>query len=164
MYIDVMQKKYFIEVKPVIDYGMRKLCLKPYRLHPAGCPNFNKRCDCPPFAKLFDKCIDLNKTIYAVYNIFDFKAHVDKMKRNHPDWTIYQLRCCLYWQPKARKQLKEKIKMFREKFSDYSIVKNPEAMGVNLTETMKNSGIKLEWPPENVTYQIVLAGRKIKNV
>jgi hypothetical protein len=103
----------------------------------------------------------MNKTIYAVYNVFDFKAHVDKMKKNHPDWTKYQLRCCLYWQPKARKQLKEKIKLFMRKFSDYSIVKNPEAMGVNLTETMKKAGIELEWPPEKVTYQIVLAGKKV---
>jgi len=34
----------------------------------------------------------------------------------------------------------------------------PEAMGVNVTETMKRVGIELEWPPVNVAYQIALAG------
>jgi hypothetical protein len=40
------------------------------------------------------------------------------------------------------------------------VVNNPEAQGVNLTETMKNVGIILEWPPEKLAYQIVLSGIK----
>ena len=40
----------------------------------------------------------------------------------------------------------------------------PEAMGVNVTETMKNVGIILEWPPETVTYQIVIAGSRLRNI
>ena len=36
--------------------------------------------------------------------------------------------------------------------------KCPEGAGVNITETMKNAGIILEWPPVNYTYQVALAG------
>jgi hypothetical protein len=32
-------------------------------------------------------------------------------------------------------------------------------MGVNVTATMDNAGIMLEWPPKNVAYQIALAGK-----
>ena len=42
-----------------------------------------------------------------------------------------------------------------------TVIKCPEAQGVNLTETMKNAGIELEWPPENVAYQIVLVGTRV---
>jgi predicted metal-binding protein len=47
---------------------------------------------------------------------------------------------------------------YREYGSRYKVTTCPEAMGVNITETMKDAGIILEWPPENVTYQIALAG------
>lgn len=39
-----------------------------------------------------------------------------------------------------------------------TVVLTPEAHGVNLTETMRSAGIVLEWPPDRLAYQIVLAG------
>jgi len=151
-----------VEVEVIVDYSVRDLCILRYPNHPKGCPNFGKRDDCPPNALKIEDVLDLNKTVYAVYNVFLFREHVARMKETHPEWTERQARCCLYWQPKARKQLKEKIVEFKEQFPKLYIVKNPEACGVNLTATMKSVDIELEWPPENVTYQIVLAGtRKI---
>jgi len=84
------------------------------------------------------------------------------MRKKHPNWSDKQVKCVLYWQGTARKYLKQKIMMFKDSFPDYIIIRCPEAQGVNLTETMKNAGIVLEWPPENMAYQIVLGG--IKNV
>ena len=156
-----VEEKFFIQVDPVIDVGMRKCCLLPYPNHVKGCPNWGKRDICPPKAPLLSESLDLTAPVYAIYNIFDFKGHVEKIRDKHPQWTERQLKCCLYWQPKARKQLKEKIRKFMEIFRDLTIIINPEAQGVNLTATMKKVGIILEWPPENVTYQIVLAGEKI---
>jgi hypothetical protein len=78
------------------------------------------------------------------------------MEAKHPDWTRRQIECCLYWQPKARKQLKTEISKFRMEFPNYNIIVNPEAQGINVTETMAQIGIDLEWPPVNRTYQIVL--------
>ena len=34
----------------------------------------------------------------------------------------------------------------------------PEAMGVNVTATMKNLGVKLEWPPETVVHKVAIIG------
>jgi predicted metal-binding protein len=148
-----------IQVNPVIDYSVRGLCCREYPNHKKGCPNFNKKEGCPPKAEYFDKVYDLSKPIYAIYNIFDFKSHVEKMKKNNPTWTKRQVECCLYWQPKARNQLLVHMREFyREYGSQYKITTCPEAMGVNITDTMKNAGIILEWPPENITYQIALAG------
>lgn len=31
-------------------------------------------------------------------------------------------------------------------------------MGINVTETMKELGITLEWPPQKWTYQVAIAG------
>ena len=153
---------FYAKVDPVIDCDVIRLCLKAYPAHKKGCPNFNKKEGCPPKTKSINKLIDLSQSVYAIYNIFDFKGHVEKMKAAHPNWSERQLKCVLYWQPKARKQLKEKIKLFFKEFPELTIVPSPEANSVNITETMKNSGILLEWPPENITYQIVFAGTSIK--
>ena len=82
------------------------------------------------------------------------------MREKHPEWSKRQLECCLYWQGTARKSLREKIKLFKIEYPNLFIAKCPEGSGTNLTETMKQININLEWPPKNYTYQIVLAGIK----
>lgn len=82
------------------------------------------------------------------------------MKEKHPEWSERQLKCCLYWQPGARKKLKQNIVDFLKIFNEYSVTACPEAMGVDITSTMKSAGITLEWPPEKYTYQIAMAGKK----
>ena len=82
------------------------------------------------------------------------------MRGKHSNWSKRQLECCLYWQGTARKSLKKKIGEFLCSHSSLFIVSCPEASGVNLTATMKQIGIDLEWPPKEYTYQIVLAGNK----
>lgn len=150
----------FIEIVPVIDMSMRKLCQKPYPLHKKGCPNHNRKPGCPPKCPRIDELISMGNPMqkYAIFNRFDFKGHCDRMRTKHPEWSQRQVECCLYWQGSARKTLREKISAFSWKHPHYSIVACPEGAGVNLTETMKNAGIILEWPPVNYTYQIVLAG------
>jgi predicted metal-binding protein len=150
----------FVEVKPIFDIKVRELCFKPYPLHKNGCPNYNKKMGCPPKAPLIFDVLNLDQKVYAIYNIFDIGFHVEKMRKLHPKWSDRQLKCCLYWQSKARKELKVKIIEFLREFPKYYVVNNPEAQGVNLTETMKNVGIILEWPPEKLAYQIVLSGIK----
>lgn len=174
----------FIQVHPVIDHTVRKLCCSPYPGHDKGknigCPNFNKREGCPPKAPLFDKVFNLNEPVYAVYNLFDLNAHVHKMKAAHPNWSEAQLRCCLLWQGRARKQLAKNVADFIMAHPLYDvsmahyrgiekdlgplygkiIAASPEAMGVNVTETLASAGISLEWPPTKVAYQVALAGIK----
>lgn len=153
--------KGIIEVSPVIVPSVRNLCIRPYPNHKRGCPNYGKKKGCPPGVPMFNDIYDLSKPVYAIYNRFDFKAHVDRMREKHPKWSKRQLECCLYWQGTARKKLKERIEMFNfltvMASEAYSIITAPEAMGVNVTKTMRNAGIVLEWPPVNVAYQIAMA-------
>lgn len=157
-----IKKMPYQQVIPTIDYRMRSLCVKPYHNHKKGCPNFNKKDGCPPNVGFFDKMYDLTKPVYVIWNEFDLGTHVNNLKNKYPLWTEYRLKCCLYWQPSARKSLLEEIKKFKKIFSDYHISKCPEAEGVNITETMKCAGIVLEWPPETKTYQVALAAVKIQ--
>lgn len=152
------QVKIIIPVIPVVDYSVRGLCIKPYPGHKEGCPNFGKKKGCPPEAKMFDTVYDMSKPVFAIINKFDFAGHVNRMKELHPEWSERQLECCLYWQPRARKQLLENIKHFLKNHPGYKIESCPEAMGVNITETMTNSGLILEWPPKQWAYQIAIAG------
>lgn len=152
----------YIRVKPIVEsHLMRSLCCHQYYNHPLGCPNYDKKPGCPPKAKIFDKVYDMSQPIYAIYNTFDLASHIAKMREKHPRWSDRQLKCCLYWQGTARKRLKEQIRLFRLGHSEFSVCKTPEAMGVNLTQTMINVGIELEWPPVNKTYQIVLASKRL---
>lgn len=145
-------------VTPVIDKSVRALCVKPYPNHPKGCPNFGQRRCCPPIAPMIFDTIDLSGPVYAIWNCFDFGAHVTAMRLAHPAWSARQCECCLYWQGKARKQLRERIIVFLREHPGLTVIACPEAQGVNVTETMKQVGINLEWPPQQYAYQVVLAG------
>lgn len=151
------------EVSPVIDYSVRQLCIRPYKGRPRGCPNYNSKKRCPPKVCRFEDYFDLDKPFYAIINVFDLKSHVDRMKQKHPNWSERQLRNCLYWQHTARKELKTAIFEFCKKHKCYRITVCPEGMGINVFKTMANIGIDMEWPPQNISYQIAIAGVRKKN-
>lgn len=148
------------KVKIMLDPTVRSLCKRPYTNHSRGCPNFNRKMGCPPRCLTLNELLDLSKPVWAIYNVFQFGLHVRKMKKKHPSWSKRQLECCLYWQPKARKQLKGEIDRFKKLHPELLIVMNPEASGVNVTDTMKSIGVELEWPPKTLTYQVILAGTR----
>lgn len=145
-----------IRVIPAFDPAVRELCRRPYPLHPKGCPNFGKRPSCPPAAPLYGDFYDLSQPVYAVVNDFNLANHVAKMRAAHPDWSEAQLRCCLYWQPTARSQLAMKINAALASLSGYHAETCPEAMGINVTLTLRLVGIELEWPPLCIARQVAL--------
>ena len=152
-------------VKPVLQSSVRKLCTKPYPNHPKGCPNFGKRKICPPTAPLLDQYFDLNKKVMAVVIHFNLGQHVAKMKAKHPEWSQRQLECCLYWQGTARKKLRQEIayNITRTALFDghkLAVTDCPEAMGVDVTATMKEVGIILEWPPKKIVRKIAFIGTR----
>lgn len=161
-----------VQVEPAIDYSVRGLCVKPYPLHPKGCPNFGKCDRCPPKAPLFDQVFDLRYPVLAVVNEFDLAAHVAKMAIRNPSWGERQLRCVLYWQGTARKQLREKIEKVLHSPTvlhhgvwttpsslGYEATWCPEGMGVDVTATMERAGIHLEWPIVKIARQVALIGK-----
>ncbi len=152
--------------KPVVDKGVRGLCIKPYRGHIDGCPKFRVDPICPPTALLIDDAIDLSRNVYCVWNKFNLGEHVARMKVKQPDWSVFQLECCLYWQSKARKQLRIRLAAVVARLTcnlevgspSMVVLTRPEANGVNVTATMRSIGIELEWPPKLFTYQVAIVG------
>ncbi|MGD9642817.1 MAG: hypothetical protein AB7V08_08765 [Elusimicrobiales bacterium] len=147
-------------VRPIINPQVRALCVKPYPLHPHGCPNFGKKPGCPPAAPLLSEVLDLTKPTWVIWSFFDFAGHVKKMKALHPAWSERQLACCLYWQPRARQNLAAAVQEFIRAcpHQTVKILMCPEACGVDITSTMACIGVTLEWPPQNITHQVALAG------
>jgi len=147
-------------IAPAIDATVRGLCTRRYPGHPRGCPNYGMRATCPPRAPLLDRLLDLSEPVWVVWNAFDLAGHVERMREKHASWSDRQLHCCLYWQGTARKALREEIARLvnRPPLCPFRVVKCPEACGVNVTATMVNIGVHLEWPPRKVAYQVALAG------
>ena len=150
-------------VKPVLHAPVRKLCRKPYPGHPKGCPNFGKRDICPPHAPLFEKYFDINKRFLAVVVHFNIGQHMQRMKEKHPGWSDRQCACCLYWQGGVKKKLRQEIAYNitrRPLFDGYVLAATdcPEAMGVDITATMRQVGIMLEWPPKKIVRKIAFIG------
>ena len=151
-----------VEVEPIIDPTVRLLCSRPYQGHPCGCPNFGHKPGCPPSAPLINTTLDLSQPVYAICNVFPLGEHVARMRQKHPKWSNRQCRCCLYWQRKARKQLRELIEAFvLSGKTTFRIINCPEAQGVNVTRTLRKADIDLEWPPIDFAYQVVLAGKPV---
>jgi len=148
-----------VQVDPVYEPSVRAVCVKAYPLHPHGCPNFAHKDTCPPKAPKLPEVFDLTRPCYAIINSFDLGNHVTAMQLKHPEWSARQLTCCLYWQPKARKMLEMLIAAFVAKHPGHVIARCPEAMGLNVTETLRRAGVEMEWPPVNIALQVALAAR-----
>ena len=154
-------------IKPVLRPTVRNLCFKGYPGHPKGCPNFGKRDICPPKAPMIGDFFDLSKKIMAVVIPFNLGMHKEKMKKKHPNWSERQCECCLYWQGTVRKKLKYEVAYNLSRtilFDGGELIATdcPEAMGVNVTETMKKVGVILEWPPKRIVRKIAFIGTSMK--
>ncbi|HJX65923.1 MAG TPA: hypothetical protein VJ860_18440 [Polyangia bacterium] len=148
----------------VVDPKMRALCVKPYPLHPHGCPNFRKKECCPPQIKLLPDYYDMTAPFWAIWNVFELGKHVAAMQAAHPGWSERQTFCCLYWQPGARKALEAEIQGFQGEHMRDGLLytRCPEAMGLNVTETLRRVGVSLEWPPTTYAVQVALAGKPLR--
>ncbi len=146
------------QVVPVVDHTVRKLCTRPYPGHPRGCPNFDRQDRCPGRAPLVERVLNLHREVWAIWNEFDLASHVERMRQVHATWSERQLCCCLYWQGTARKQLRATVERFQRVHGPLDVLETPEAAGVNVTATMFQADIVLEWPPQTMAFQVVLAG------
>ena len=114
---------------------------------------------------MFDKVFDIKRPVYAIFCMYDLGGHIEKMKARHPNWTETQLLNVLYWQKAAKKQLKELIMEFCKDYRQegYYVTTSPEAMGVDVTKTLKEVGIDLEWPARKTVRKVAFAGIKKGN-
>ncbi len=146
----------FTVTEITIDKRVQEYCKLPYPAHPKGCPNWNKKEGCPPNAKLLNEIIE--PPFIGVAVKFNLENWVEKLRRKHPNWSERQLRCCLYWQGKVRKVLKEFCRKLCKE--DEVIIYAPEAKGTNLFVTCAKHGIKLERNPKKIVYKIAIIGKK----
>jgi len=158
------------KVEPIYKPAVRALCCKRYAGHPYGCPNFGKRPDCPPDAPLLPEFFDTTHPFWALWVDFDLEQWVATMQAGHPGWSYGQCANLRYWQPKARKFLREHAEKWAANYSarwkdltceqGFELASNPEAMGIDVTSTMKRIGVHLEWPPKKIVRKIYLLGAR----
>jgi hypothetical protein len=120
-------------------------------------------------APYFKDVFDLNFEVWALWTEYDLAAHRERMLVKHPEWSERALVNCRHWQGRVRAFLHRKAETWvqeweerEDRISDGELFYTscPEAMGVNVTETMAGIGVKLEWPPKNITRMVYLAGIK----
>lgn len=150
-------------IEPIYKPAVRSLCAKRYAGHPYGCPNCGVRPDCPPDAPFFVDVFDQTHPFWALWVDFDLAQWVATMKAG-------QCANLRHWQPKAQKFLREHARAWASNYSakwktitceqGFELAENPEAMGIDVTSTMKRIGVHLEWPPKNIVRKIFLLGAK----
>lgn len=146
-----------VQVHPIVEARVQTLCGRPYPRHPRGCPNYGTKLGCPPRMSTFGTLYDLVAPVFAVVTEFDLASHIRRMRSVHPEWSDAQCRCLLYWQGKARAGLRREVLSFLEQHPGYQVEATPEALGVDVTRTLMDAGIFLEWPPRDVVRQVALA-------
>lgn len=150
--------------KLAIDMRAREWCRLPYPNHPRGCPNYDTgRLSCPPDAPLVMDKFDLSKPHWFVVVEFNMKAHVEKLRAAHPDWTDRQLRCCLYWQGGVRKLLRQLSEDFVSRNPGTEYTTCPEAMGVHVLKTLREFGVPVRKKITDTVYKVSLAGYQTGN-
>lgn len=142
-------------------------CKLPYPNHPNGCPNYNKSDICPPHVKYMDNLTQIYNHFYIIYAIFNLERQRKRMLRKHPNWSIRQANCLLYWQGSVKKQLKKCILKIYERNKEKNLfllscgsgfklkefkqkqIPSMEAVGIDVLDTMKNNHINFELKPMN---------------
>ena len=153
-----------------LTYGKKyqNLCRVPYHNHPKGCPNYGKRDDCPPCELISDR-FDVQNEIYVIFTSYPVGEFAEKLRQAHPEWseTPRQWYNCIRWQGTARKLHRADLKEFQDRFPDLIVDQNPEALGIDVTEMMRQVGIELEWnyheehDRNRITYRVSVGGTKL---
>lgn len=120
-------------------------CALPYPGHPKGCPNIGKgNPDCPPYAPRVEEVLDLSRPVWWVGSAFDLATFRERMWELHPDWSLRQAGCVLYWQPSVRKHNDILAAQFLAQHPG-AVAFSPEGLGVNVTTTLQAAGVDIRW-------------------
>ena len=140
----------------------RCMCIKPYKNHKDGCPNFGKLPTCPPnIPCMYDQVFDISN-VYAIVTKFDLTKYFKERRENRPDLAEGQIRNLRVWQPKAVKENDYAIaEFYRENpdKNDFISSRLLECMGVDVINTMKEVGIEIKFPVEEYAYRIAFAAK-----
>ena len=140
----------------------RSMCVRPYKNHPEGCPNFGKLPTCPPnIPCMFDQTFDMDD-VYAVVTKFDLASYFQSRRERRPDLAEGQIRNLRAWQPKAIKENDLAIKDFYEEYpskKSYIATRLLECMGVDVIGTMREVGVNITFPVKDYAYRVAFLAR-----
>ena len=143
----------------------RSMCVKPYKNHKYGCPNFGRLSTCPPnIPSMYDQIFDTSD-VYAVVTKFNLSQYFQARRERRPDLPEGQIRNLRVWQPIAIKENDYAIADFyneNPELSYYVSTRFLECMGVDVINTMKEVGINIKFPVEEYAYRIAFAAKVYK--
>ncbi len=145
----------------------RCMCIRPYKNHKYGCPNFGKNSTCPPnIPSMYDEVFDISD-VYAVVTKFYLEAYFNKRRERRPDLAEGQIRNIRAWQPIAIKENDYAISEFYKENpskKNYVATRLLECMGVDVINTMKKVGIEIKFPIENYAYRIAFVAKVYEEI
>ena len=147
---------FILSATVVQDLKMIALCRSPYYKHPIGCPNWDHKDGCPPHTKSFLSVYE--PTVYIAIARLDFGKYLKLKEKIHPGWTEKALKNPRHWQGHLRAALRNFLTPDKI-HTGFEIVKNAEAMGINLFETCANAGFVLERDPKNYVCHLNLLAK-----
>ena len=142
----------------------RSMCITPYKNHKNGCPNYGKLPTCPPnIPCMYDQIFDISD-VYAVVTKFYLEEYFNQRRKKRPDLPEGQIRNIRNWQPIALKENDYAISEFykeNENLSEYVSTRLLECMGVDVVNTMKEVGVYIKFPVEEIAYRVSFVARII---
>ena len=140
----------------------RSMCIRPYKGHKNGCPNYGKIPTCPPnIPCMYDQIFDISD-VYAVVTKYNLEEHFNKRREKRPDLAEGQIRNLRVWQPTAIKDNDFAIcEFFKENPDkrDYVSSRLLECMGVDVVNTMKDVGIEIKFPVIEYAYRVAFIAK-----
>ena len=140
----------------------RSMCIRPYKNHKYGCPNFGKLPTCPPnIPCMYDQVFDISD-VYAVVTKFYLEEYFNKRREKRPNLAEGQIKNIRIWQPIAIKENDYAISDFyKENHSkkDYVATRLLECMGVDVISTMKEVGVEIKFPVEDYAYRVAFVAK-----
>ncbi|MHA1642197.1 MAG: DUF2284 domain-containing protein [Promethearchaeota archaeon] len=101
----------FIEIKYkdlIFDKKVQTMCVS----DKFKCPNYGHSWACPPEAPFMRDKLQHYDKFYLIYHEFDLKDHVDKIKREKPNWTEEKIISYFYRKEIMRDLMEEEIFKF----------------------------------------------------
>ncbi len=145
----------------------RSMCIKSYKDHKNGCPNFGVLPTCPPqIPCMYDEIFDCSD-VWAVVTKFDLYKHYAKMREKNPNLAEGQIRNRRIWQPISKKENDYAISEFYQENpdkKDYVATRLLECMGVDVVNTMKKVGVEIKFPVEEYALRVAFLAKIYEGV
>ena len=135
----------------------RSMCIRSYKNHKDGCPNYGKLPTCPPNIPCMYDEMFYTEEVYAVVTKFDLEAYRNERMIRRPDLPPGQLTNIRNWQPIDLKNNDIAVaEFFRENDKeDFISTRLLECMGVDVVSTMNKVGLEIKFEPLEIKKEVI---------